>query len=162
MDRLGLPVVVKQRRSRMGVGVIRCLTRDHLEAVLDSLWRVGDEVMVQRLVDAGGVSLRLVVVGGRVVAAARLEAVSGEWRSNAARGGRVLPHRASAGEESQAVEAAAALGLGFCGVDLLPTSDGPVVLEVNPSPGLRHVEAASGADVARAVVEELRRCAGRR
>jgi RimK family alpha-L-glutamate ligase len=161
VDRLGLPVVVKQRRSRMGVGAIRCLTRDHLEAVLDSLWRLGDEVMVQRLVEAQGTSLRLVVVGGRVVAAARFVAAGGEWRSNAARGGQVLPHVPGGGEESLAVAAAATLGLGICGVDLLPTPDGPVVVEVNPSPGLRHVEAASGVDVARAVVEELRRCAQR-
>jgi len=162
VDRLGLPVVVKQRRSRMGVGVVRCATRDHLEAVLDSLWRVGDEVMVQRLVDCGGTSLRLVVVGGRVVAAARFVAATGEWRSNAARGGRALPHQADGVERSLAVAAAEAVGLGVCGVDLLPTPDGPVVVEVNPSPGLRHVEAASGVDVAREIVAELVRCASRR
>ena len=106
--------------------------------------------------------MRLVVVGGRVVAAARFVACGGEWRSNAARGGQALPHQPEAGEESLAVAAAAALGLGICGVDLLSGPDGPVVVEVNPSPGLRHVEAASGSDVARAVVEELRRCADRR
>jgi len=161
VDRLGLPVVVKQRRSRMGVGVIRCSTRDHLEAVLDSLWRVGDEVMVQRFVESGGTSLRVVVVGGRAVASAHFTAAAGEWRSNAARGGRALPHAPGPGEESLAVAAAAALGLGVCGVDLLPAPDGWVVVEVNPSPGLRHVEAASGVDVAAAVVGELQRCAGR-
>jgi RimK family alpha-L-glutamate ligase len=162
VEALGLPVVVKQRRSRMGVGVIRCATRDHLEAVLDSLWRVGDEVMVQRLVDSGGTSLRLVVVGGRVVAAARFVAAADEWRSNAARGGQALPHRVDGLEESLAIAAAAALGLGICGVDILPTPDGPVVVEVNPSPGFRHVEAASGVDVAREIVAELVRCASRR
>lgn len=161
VDHLGLPVVVKQRRSRMGVGVVRCVSRDHLEAVLDSLWRVGDEVMVQRLVETGGTSLRLVVIGGRVVAAARFVAGGSEWRSNAARGGKALPHRVDEVEESLAVAAAEAVGLGVCGVDLLPTPNGPVVVEVNPSPGLRHVEAASGVDVAREVVAELARC-GRR
>ena len=85
--RLRFPVVVKQRRSRMGVGVIRCTSSDHLEAVLDSLWRVGDEVIVQRYHETSGRSLRVLVASDRVVAAAVLSAPAGEWRSNAARGG---------------------------------------------------------------------------
>lgn len=150
--RLGFPVVVKQRRSRMGVGVIRCDARDQLDAVLDSLWRLGDEVIVQRFHDAGGESLRLLVVGGRVAASTRLRAADGDWRSNAARGGRAAAHQPSSDEERLALAAARAVGLGHCGVDLLP-GERTVVLEVNPSPGFRHLEAASGIDVARALVE---------
>ena len=116
---LGLPAVVKQRRSRMGVGVIRCATRDHLEAVLDSLWRVGDEIVVQRWLAGGEHSLRLMVVGGAVVAAARFSAADGEWRSNSARGGSAEAYDASPDEKRLAVAAAAALGLGHCGVDLV-------------------------------------------
>jgi len=148
---LGYPVVVKQRRSRMGVGVIKCDGRDQLEAVLDTLWRMGDEVVVQRYDRAGRTSLRLLVVGGRVVAAAAFTAAPGEWRSNAARGGDVAMHRPSDGESRLAVSAAAALGLGHCGVDLLPGS-APAVLEVNPTPGFLHLERATGEDVARALV----------
>lgn len=155
MEALGLPIVVKQRRSRMGVGVILCDGRDHLEAVLDSLWRVGDEVLVQRFLDTGGASLRLVVVGERVVAAARFVAGVGEWRSNGARGGQAEGHRPTEIEVGLAVAAARALGLGICGVDLLPAADGPVVCEVNPTPGFLYVEQATGVDVAAAVVEEL-------
>ena len=150
-DRLGYPVVVKQRRSRMGVGVIRCDGRDQLEAVLDTLWRLGDEYIVQRYLPAGNSSLRLLVVGGVVVAGARFTAGPGEWRSNAARGGDIAKHRPSDGETRLAVSAAAALGLGHCGVDLLPGSS-PVVLEVNPTPGFSHLERATGEDVARAIV----------
>ncbi len=153
--RFGLPVVVKQRRSRMGVGVIRCDTRDHLEAVLDSLWRVGDEVLVQRFVEVGEASLRLLVVGGRVVAAARFRAAAGEWRSNAARGGRVEPWQPSVEECRFAVDAAHALELGLAGVDLLAGADGPVVIEVNPTPGFRALESATGIDVAGAIVKHL-------
>jgi len=149
---LGLPVVVKQRRSRMGVGVIRCDTVDHLEAVLDSLWRVGDEVIVQRFLDTAGRSLRLMVAGGGVVAAARFEAGAGEWRSNSARGGTAVAHRASRDEADLARRAVEVLGLGHAGVDLLPTADGPVVLEVNPTPGFRRLEDATGVDVAAALV----------
>jgi RimK family alpha-L-glutamate ligase len=152
---LGLPVVVKQRRSRMGVGVIRCDGLDHLEAVLDSLWRVGDEVLVQRFVAADGVSARLVVAGGRVIAAARFRARKGEWRSNGARGGRAEPYHPSEHEHALAVAAARAVGLGICGVDVLPSPQGPMVCEVNPTPGFLKVERASGVDVAGALLDHL-------
>ena len=150
---LGLPAVVKQRRSRMGVGVIRCATRDHLEAILDSLWRIGDEIVVQRWLAGGEHSLRLMVVGGTVVAAARFSAAKGEWRSNSARGGSAEAHDASPDEKRLAVAAAAALGLGHCGVDLVGSEAGPVILEINPTPGFLRLEEATGIDVARALVE---------
>lgn len=150
---LGLPAVVKQRRSRMGVGVIRCTTRDHLEAVLDSLWRVGDEVVVQQWLPGGASTLRLLVVGEKVVAAARFNAAEGDWRSNAARGGTATPFDTTLDQERLAVEAARALGLGHCGVDLVIGEDGPVILEVNPTPGFLRLEEATGIDVARALIE---------
>ena len=150
---LGLPAVVKQRRSRMGVGVIRCATRDHLEAILDSLWRIGDEIVVQRWLAGGEHSLRLMVVGGSVVAAARFSAAKGEWRSNSARGGSAEAHDASPDEKRLAVAAAAALGLGHCGVDLVGSEAGPVILEINPTPGFLRLEEATGVDVARALIE---------
>lgn len=150
---IGLPVVVKQRRSRMGIGVIRCSTRDHLEAVLDSLWRLGDEVVVQRWVAGGERSLRLLVVGGMVVAAAAFTAGEGEWRSNSARGGRATAYDPSPEEATLAVSAANALGLGHCGVDLVKSEGRSEILEVNPTPGFLRLEKASGVNVARAIVE---------
>jgi RimK family alpha-L-glutamate ligase len=150
---LGLPAVVKQRRSRMGVGVIRCATRDHLEAVLDSLWRVGDEIVVQRWLAGGEHSLRLLVAGRAVVAAARFSAAEGEGRSNSARGGCAEAHDATPDETGLAVAAAAALGLGHCGVDLVQGDEGPVILEINPTPGFLRLEEATGIDVARALIE---------
>jgi RimK family alpha-L-glutamate ligase len=149
---LDFPVVVKQRRSRMGVGVILCTARDHLEGVLDSLWRVGDELVVQRFVPTDGASLRLLVAGDRVVAAARFQAADGEWRSNAARGALAVGHEASRRETELAVAAARAVGLGQCGVDLLPGTE-TVIVEVNPTPGFRRLEEATGFDVARAVLD---------
>lgn len=152
VNHLGLPVVVKQRRSRMGIGVILCATRDHLEAVLDSLWRLGDEIVVQRYVAGGETSHRLLVVGKKVVAAARLDAADGDWRSNAARGGSARAYTPQSEETDLAVATAEALGLGQCGVDLLMDAAGPIVLEVNPTPGFLHLEEATGIDVARAIV----------
>jgi len=153
-SQLGFPVVVKQRRSRMGVGVIRADSRDHLEGVLDSLWRLGDEVVVQRYVPTGGDSLRLVVVSGDVVAAARFSAPDGDWRSNAARGGSACSHNPSMRETELAVAAARELDLGVCGVDLLP-GDEVVIGEVNPTPGFVHLEEATGVDVADAIIRDL-------
>jgi RimK family alpha-L-glutamate ligase len=154
---LDFPVVVKQRRSRMGVGVIRCDSPDHLDAVLDSLWRVGDEVVVQQHIETGGRSLRLLVAGTTVVAAAEYSAVDGEWRSNAARGGRVSPVDPPQAARDLAVEATSAIGLGICGVDLFPDGDGVVVGEVNPTPGFVALETATGLDVASAIIDELAR-----
>ncbi len=152
IDRFGLPVVVKQRRSRMGVGVIRCTTRDHLDAVLDSLWRLGDEVVVQRWIPEGVATIRALVVDGSVVAAARFRAAAGDWRSNAARSGTAEALRPSPEEAELAVAAAEALVLGHCGIDLVVEAGGPVVLEVNPTPGFLRLEEATGIDVAREIV----------
>ncbi len=151
---LGLPVVVKQRRSRMGIGVIRCTHRDHLEAILDSLWRVGDEVVVQRWLPGGENSLRVLVVGGAAVAAARFSAGEGEWRSNAARGGSAVAHSLRPEETEMAVAAAKVLGLGQCGVDLVQGENGPTVIEINPTPGFLRLEEATGIDVARLLVAD--------
>jgi RimK family alpha-L-glutamate ligase len=152
VSHIGLPVVVKQRRSRMGIGVIRCASRDHLEAVLDSMWRVGDEVLVQRWIRGGSSTVRLLVAGGEVVASARFTAPDGEWRSNAARGGSARAHDPTVEEERLALAASRTVGLGQCGVDLVPSEDGPVVLEVNPTPGFLRLEASTGVDVAGALI----------
>lgn len=151
---LGLPVVVKQRRSRMGIGAIRCTTRDHLEAVLDSLWRLGDEVVVQRWLPGGETTLRVLVVRGKAVAAARFYAGKGEWRSNAARGGSAQALTPGAEETAVAEAAADAIGLGQCGVDLILEEEGPTVIEVNPTPGFLHLEEATGIDIARLLVAD--------
>ena len=96
---------------------------------------------------------------GQVVAAARLEAPPGEWRSNAARGGRATAHRPSQREAMLATAAASALRLGHCGVDLVPAAEGPLVLEVNPTPGFLRLEEATSTDVAGALVRSTVRLA---
>ncbi|MCP4895793.1 MAG: RimK family alpha-L-glutamate ligase, partial [bacterium] len=152
---LGFPLVVKKRASRQGVGVIQCRHRDHLEAILDSMWRVGDEVVVQEYIECSGVSYRLLVVGNDVVAAACFESSAGEWRSNAARGASTTAHSPNLVQREMACDAAKALGLGVCGVDLLEGPEGPIVCEVNPSPGFLHLEKATGFDVAGLLVDQL-------
>ncbi len=149
---LGLPVVVKLRRSRMGVGVIVCRQLDHLESVLDSLWRLGDEYVVQEWVECGGRSTRVLVAGDRVIASAYFEAANGEWRSNGARGGLARSGELDDRQVDLAVAAAKALTLGLCGVDLLEGPRGALVCEVNPTPGFKQVEQATGIDVASEIV----------
>lgn len=157
---VGFPCVVKQRRSRQGIGVIRCEARDSLEAVLDSLWRVGDEVVVQRFCPPGGISRRILVLDGEVLGATEHRAPAGEFRSNAARGGGVASVEIDAAQHSFAVAAAAVVGLGFAGVDLLPDGDRWVVGEVNPTPGWAHFAAATGCDVGERLVAALARRGG--
>lgn len=158
----GFPAVVKQRGSRRGIGVIRCASAAELEAVLDSLWRVGDEVVVQRFCPPGGVSRRVLVLDGEVLGATEHRAPEGEFRANAARGAAVRPVAVDDTVSGLAVCAARATGLGFAGVDLIPDDGGWVVAEVNPSPGWTHFAAATGVPVAARVVEALARRSGDR
>lgn len=152
---LGFPVVVKSRRSRQGVGVIRCASLAELEAVLDALWRVGEEMVVQRFCPPGGESFRLLVLEGQVLGATRHRARAGEFRTNAARGARVEAVALTPQLEMLAVAAAQVCGLAFCGVDLWPDGDRLVVGEVNPTPGWKHFSQATGISVAAHLVRAL-------
>ena len=156
----GFPCVVKQRRSRQGIGVIKVNARAELEAVLDSLWRVGDEVVVQRFCPPGGVSRRVLVLDGEVLGGTEHLAREGEFRANAARGASVAAVELDAETTQLAVAAATVTGLGLAGVDLIP--DGPrwVVGEVNPTPGWLHFRKATGVGVAERVVRALMRWGG--
>jgi ribosomal protein S6--L-glutamate ligase len=151
----GFPCVVKQRHSRQGVGVILCGSQAELEAVLDSLWRLGDEVVVQRFCRPGGISRRILVLRGEVLGATEHRAAKGEFRANAARGAKVSRVDVPTEQSALALNAARALDLGFCGVDLLAEDDNWVIGEVNPTPGWRHFAAATGVPVAARVVAAL-------
>ncbi len=151
----GFPCVVKQRRSRQGVGVIRCADLPSLEAVLDSMWRLGDEVIVQRFCLPGGVSRRVLVLDGGALGATEHRAGPGEFRANAARGATVRACDLDADQSAVAVAAAAVTGLDFAGVDLLPDGGRWVVGEVNPTPGWRHFATATGVAVERELVRAL-------
>jgi RimK family alpha-L-glutamate ligase len=153
----GFPCVVKLRRSRQGLGVVRCDGRAELEAVLDALWRLGEEVIVQRFCPPGGCSRRVLVLDGEVLGAAEHRAPAGEFRANAARGARVAAIAPDAETGALAVAAAQAIGLDFAGVDLLPDGGRWVVGEVNPTPGWRHFRRATGTPVAERLVAALER-----
>lgn len=155
--RFRLPVVVKTRRSRQGVGVIRCGSWPELEAVLDSLWRLGEEVVVQPFCFPGGLSFRVLVLEGKVLGVTRHTAKPGEFRSNAARGAQVQALGSFPEAEELGKAAALACGLAFCGVDLWPDGDRLVVGEVNPTPGWKHFSKATGVPVAHTLLEAMAR-----
>jgi RimK family alpha-L-glutamate ligase len=158
---LGFPCVVKLRRSRQGLGVVACAGRAELEAVLDALWRLGDEVVVQRFCPPGGSSRRVLVLDGEPLGATEHRAAAGEFRTNAARGARVTAIDPGGETAALAVAAAGAVGLDFAGVDLLPDGARWLVGEVNPTPGWRHFSRATGVAVAERLVAALeRRSAG--
>ncbi len=152
----GPPVIIKLTEGSQGAGVILADSSKGAEAILESLLLARQSVIVQKFVsECSGSDLRALVVGGRVVAAMRRRAAPDEFRSNVHRGGRPERVRLERSLEDLALRATQILGLRVAGVDLIESDEGPMVLEVNSSPGLDGIESATGVDVAGAIVEHL-------
>ena len=131
--------------------------------VIEALRGLYANFLVQEFIDeAKGADVRCFVVGGRVVAAMKRQAPKGDFRSNLHRGGTAKGVRASSAEQEVAVRAAQVLGLGVAGVDLIRSNRGPLVLEVNASPGLEGIEEASGVDVASEIIRYVAQHVGRK
>jgi ribosomal protein S6--L-glutamate ligase len=150
----GTPVVLKLLEGTQGVGVILAESVSSAESVLDAMRSLKQNILIQAFIrEAKGQDIRAIVVGDRVVAAMRRKAAEGEFRSNVHRGGSTAAVELDDEYERTAIEAAQVLGLNIAGVDLMPSDDGPMVLEVNSSPGLQGIETATGVDVAGAMVQ---------
>lgn len=150
----GLPVVVKLLRGTQGVGVMLARTQEELKTLLSTFGELGHPVLLQRFIgEAAGCDLRLFVVGDKVAGAMRRRARGGDFRSNIHRGGDASPVSAGEDCEALAVKAARTLGLEAAGVDLIVSRRGPMVIEVNSSPGFEGLEGATGQNIAAAVVE---------
>ena len=150
----GSPVVIKLLEGTQGVGVVLAETSKAAESVIEAFRGLDANFMVQEFIkEAGGADLRCMVVGEKVVAAMKRQGKEGEFRSNLHRGGTAKLIKLTPEERSTAVRASKIMGLNFSGVDLLRSNHGPVVMEVNSSPGLEGIEAATGKDVASMVVE---------
>ena len=150
----GPPVVLKLLQGTQGVGVMLAESVSAAEAILDAMWGLNQNILVQKFIsESRGRDVRCIVVGGRVVAAMRRVARAGAFRSNIHRGGRgetvdpVPPE-----VERVALDASRAVGLTVSGVDMLEGKEGPLVTEVNVSPGLEGIEGATGRDVAREMI----------
>jgi ribosomal protein S6--L-glutamate ligase len=150
----GAPCVIKLVEGTQGVGVILAETRKAAEAVIEAFRDLDANILVQEFIkEARGADIRCLVVGDKVVAAMQRQASAGEFRSNLHRGGTAQPVKITPEERLTAVRAARTMGLRVAGVDILRATRGPVVLEVNSSPGLEGIESASKIDVAGAIVE---------
>jgi len=152
----GPPVVVKLLEGTQGVGVVLAETRQAAESVISAFRQLDANFLVQQYIgEAGGSDLRALVVGGQVVASMKRQSPPGEFRSNLHRGGTAEVVTLSASERSTALRAAKAMGLDVAGVDLIQSNDGPMVLEVNSSPGLEGIERASNVEIAEIIIEHI-------
>ncbi len=150
----GAPLVIKLLEGTQGIGVILAETTKAAEAVIEAFRGLHANILVQEFIrEAGGSDVRAFVVGERVVASMKRQAPAGEFRSNIHRGGTADKIKLTPEERSTAVRAAKAMGLKVAGVDIIRSNHGPVVLEVNSSPGLEGIEDATGVDVAGKIVE---------
>jgi ribosomal protein S6--L-glutamate ligase len=150
----GTPVVVKLLEGTQGLGVVLAETRKAAESVIGAFRQLDANILVQEYIkEAKGADVRAIVIAGKVVAAMRRTGAPGDFRSNLHRGGSAEAIRLTPAERATAVKAARTVGLNLAGVDLLQSDRGPLVLEVNSSPGLEGIERASGIDVASRVIE---------
>ncbi len=150
----GLPCIIKLIQGTQGVGVMIANTAAEVEGMLDTLWTLGQEILLQELVaESRGKDVRALVIGDHVVAAMRRTAREGEFRSNIHRGGEARALELPREYAEAAVKATRVMGLEVAGVDMLEARTGPKIMEVNSSPGFEGLEAASGLDIATAYVE---------
>lgn len=150
----GAPLVIKLLEGTQGIGVVLADTNKTAESILEAFMGLNANILVQEYIkEAGGADIRCFVVGNKVVAAMKRQGAEGEFRSNLHRGGSATLVRLSKEERATAVNAAKVMGLNVCGVDILQSNNGPVVMEVNSSPGLEGIENATNKDVAALVME---------
>ena len=148
-----VPLVMKLLQGTQGQGIVLAETRKAAESVMSAFRQLEADILVQEFIkESSGTDIRALVVGNRVVAAMRRIAPEGEFRSNVHRGGKAEHVKLNPEEEKMAVVAAQVLGLRVAGVDLMRSNRGPLVLEVNSSPGLQGIETSSGVDVAGEII----------
>jgi len=149
----GAPLVIKLLEGTQGIGVVLAETRKAAESVIEAFMGLNAHFMVQEYIkEAGGADLRCFVIGDKVIAAMKRQAKPGEFRSNLHRGGSATLVKLSPAERSTAIKAAKTMGLNVAGVDLLRSNHGPLVMEVNSSPGLEGIESATDKDVATQII----------
>ncbi|RUO65997.1 SSU ribosomal protein S6P modification protein [Pseudidiomarina planktonica] len=154
----GAPLVIKLLEGTQGIGVVLAETRQAAESVIEAFMGMKSNIMVQEYIkESGGADIRCFVIGDKVIAAMKRQAKSGEFRSNLHRGGSASLVKLTPAERATAVKAAKTMGLNVAGVDLLRSNHGPLVMEVNSSPGLEGIESATDKDVADKIIDFIER-----
>ncbi len=150
----GTPLIIKLLEGTQGIGVVLAETDQAAKSVIEAFRGLDANILIQEYIkEAGGMDIRCFIIGGKVVASMKRQGAEGEFRSNLHRGGYAEKIRLTPEERSTAIRAAKTMGLNVAGVDLLRSNHGPVVVEVNSSPGLEGIEKSTGIDVAGKVIE---------
>lgn len=150
----GAPCVIKLLEGTQGIGVVLAETRKAANAVIEAFHGLNANMLIQEFIEeAGGADIRAFVVNGKVVGAMKRQGAEGEFRSNLHRGGKAMKVKLKPAERKIALRAATAMGLHVAGVDMIISNRGPLVLEVNSSPGLQGIENATGIDVAAEIIK---------
>ena len=156
----GAPLVIKLLEGTQGLGVVLADTDRSAKSVIEAFRATNTNILIQEFIkEAGGTDIRALVVGGKVVAAMKRTGAADDFRSNLHRGGSAELIKITPEERSTAVRAANRMGLNVCGVDMLRSNHGPVIMEVNSSPGLEGIEKATGKDIAGLVIEFIEKSA---
>ncbi len=154
----GAPLIIKLLEGTQGLGVVLAETNNAAESVIEAFNGLQARVIIQEFIkEAGGADIRAFVVDGHVVGAMKRQGKEGEFRSNLHRGGSASVIQLSDDEENAALKAAKAMGLAVAGVDMLQSARGPLILEVNSSPGLEGIEEATGKDIAKTIIRFIER-----
>jgi ribosomal protein S6--L-glutamate ligase len=152
----GAPLVLKILEGTQGVGVVLVDTEKAAKSVLDAFYGMDVNLLVQEFIEeAGGADIRALVVGGEVVGAMKRQGAEGDFRSNLHQGGNATAYKLNRKEKTMALAAAKAMGLGVCGVDMIPSVRGPLVMEVNSSPGLEGIEKSTQIDIAGKIMDYI-------
>ncbi len=150
----GAPVVIKLLEGTQGIGVVLAETNKAAVSMIEAFMGVKANILVQEFIaEAGGADIRCFVVDGKVIAAMKRQGAEGEFRSNLHRGGSAELIKLTKDERATAINAAKIMGLSVCGVDILRSNRGPLVMEVNSSPGLEGIETSTTKDVAGMIYE---------
>ncbi|MBY6013935.1 30S ribosomal protein S6--L-glutamate ligase [Qipengyuania gaetbuli] len=156
----GPPVVIKLLEGTQGIGVVLAETMSSAKSVIEAFRGANVNILVQEFIkEAGGTDIRALVVGGKVVATMKRTGAADDFRSNLHRGGSAELIKITPAERATAVNAAKRMGLNVCGVDMLRSNHGPVIMEVNSSPGLEGIEKATGKDIAGMIIEFIEKSA---
>ncbi len=152
----GAPLVLKILEGTQGVGVVLVDSEKAAKSVLEAFYGMDVNLLVQEFIEeAGGADIRAFVVDGEIVGAMKRQGTEGDFRSNLHQGGTATSHKLTRKEKSTALAAAKAMGLGVCGVDMIPSARGPLVMEVNSSPGLEGIEKSTQIDIAGKIMDYI-------
>jgi len=152
----GAPVVIKLLEGTQGLGVVLGDTHSSARSMIEAFREVNVNILVQEFIkEACGTDIRCFVIGNKVVASMKRKGPRGDFRSNLHRGGTAVAEKITPKERSVAIRSAKLMGLNVCGVDMLRTSRGPAVMEVNSSPGLEGIERATKIDIATQIIEYI-------